>query len=79
MSKGKPRWYPDKPQNNKPLYCPRFEEYGDNDPIHVYCHGLNVEDARTCQGNPHNCIKTYYRRAASRSNKQINNGEFRLK
>ena len=27
MSKGKARWYPDKPQNNKQIPCPRYEEY----------------------------------------------------
>lgn len=79
MGKGKPRLYPDKPQNNKRLFCSSFEEYGDNNPDHVYCHGGCVEDAKTCQSNPHNCIKTYYRRAASRSNKQINDGVFRNK
>lgn len=68
MGKGKPRWYPDKPQNNYPIYCPRFEQYSNG---LVYCHGGWSADARVCKGNPHNCVKTKYHRAASRSNKQI--------
>ena len=27
MGKGKPRWYPDKPQNNRGAHCPRYEEH----------------------------------------------------
>ena len=67
MSKGKQRWYPDKSQNNMPLVCPRYEDHGGS----VYCEQGNVGDARVCHGNPHNCVKTKYHRAASRSNKQI--------
>ena len=70
MGKGKPRWYPDKPQNKMPLICPRYEEH--NGGIR-YCEQGNVHDADICKGNPHNCVKTRYHRAASRSNKQINN------
>ena len=68
MAKGKPRWYPNKPQNTMQLYCPRFEEYKNGI---CYCHGGHVKDAYTCHGNPHNCVKTKYHKAASRSNKQI--------
>lgn len=71
MGKGKPRWYPDKPQNNYPIYCTRFEQYSNG---LVYCHGGHPADARVCKGNPHNCVKTKYHRAASRSNKQIIDG-----
>lgn len=67
MSKGKPRWYPAKPQNNMPLVCPRYESHGGT----VYCEQGNVGDAQVCRGNPHNCVKTKYHRAASRSNKRI--------
>ena len=67
MAKGKLRWYPDKPQNNYPIYCPRFENHGGN----YYCEQGNVGDAKVCKGNIHNCVKTKYHRAASRSNKQI--------
>lgn len=74
MSKNKPRWYPDKPQNNMPLVCSRYEEYANG---MCYCHGGNFNDAETCNGNPHNCVKTLYRRAASRSDKQINDGVFK--
>lgn len=75
MGKNKPRKYPDKPQNNYPIPCPRYEEIQGN----PYCHGGNGIDACTCKGNPHNCVKTYYKRAASRSNAQINNGDYRRK
>lgn len=68
MAKGKPRLYPDKPQNNMPLICPRFEDHGNGI---YYCEQGNVRDAYICNGNPHNCVKTKYHRAASRSNKQI--------
>ena len=71
MGKGKPRWNPDKPQNNKSPRCPRYEEYNNG---LCYCHGGHVKDAYTCKGNPHNCVKTKYHRAASRSNKQIIDG-----
>lgn len=74
MSKNKPRKYPDKPQNNYPIPCPKYEEICGRIP---YCHGGNSDDARTCKGNPYNCVKTYYKRAASRSNVQINNGDFK--
>ena len=70
----KNRWYPNKPQNNMPLICPRYEEYSNGS---CYCHGGSVGDAEICNGNPHNCIKTKYHRAASRSNKQINDGVFK--
>lgn len=76
MGKNKPRWYPDKPQNNMPLVCPRYEEYSDGG---CYCHGGWDYDAKICKGNPHNCVKTFYHRAASRSNKQINDEVFRRK
>lgn len=68
MAKGKPRWYPDKTQNNYPTYCPRFEDHGNGI---YYCEQGNVRDAYVCKGNLHNCVKTKYHRAASRSNKQI--------
>ena len=74
MSKGKPRWYPDKPQNNKQNPCPRYEEYSSGG---CYCEGGSVGDAEICKGNPHNCMKTLYHRAASRSDKQINDDVFR--
>ncbi len=71
MGKGKPRKYPEKPQNNYPRVCPRYETYETAPP---YCHGGNSDDAKVCGGNPHNCIKTKYHRAASRGNIQIING-----
>ena len=76
MGKGKPRHNPDKPQNKYGGFCTRYETYNDAPP---YCEGGCCDDAKTCKGNPHNCIKTYYRRAASRSNKQINNGNYKEK
>jgi hypothetical protein len=71
MSKGKPRWYPDKPQNNMSIPCTRFEDHGNGN---YYCEQGTSDDAKTCKGNPHNCVKTKYHRAASRSNKQIIDG-----
>ena len=71
MSKGKPRWYPDKLQNNKKIPCPLYEKSIDGT---CYCeHGSSVTDTKVCKGNPHNCIKTQYHKAASRSNQQIIN------
>ena len=74
MSKGKARWYPDKPQNNRQIPCSRYEEYKSGG---CYCHGGCSKDAEICKGNPHNCVKTKYHRAASRSDKKINDGVFR--
>ena len=71
MGKGKPRLYPDKPQNNYPTVCPRYEDHGNGV---YYCEQGYVGAAKICKGNPHNCVKTKYRRLASRSNKQINDG-----
>ena len=68
MAKGKPRWYPDKPQNNQPLSCPRYEEHNNGT---CYCEQGTSDDAKVCKGNPHNCVKTKYHKLASRSNKQI--------
>ena len=51
-----------------PLICPRFEDHGRGI---FYCEQGHVRDAYICKGNPHNCVKTKYHRAASRSNKQI--------
>lgn len=68
MAKGKPRRYPDKPQNNFSIPCLRYEKYSNG---LCYCEQGSSNDAKVCKGNPHNCVKTKYHRAASRSNKQI--------
>lgn len=73
MGKNKPRHNLDKKQNGMGNFCQYYEEYASG---HVWCEGL-VGDAKVCKGNPHNCIRTFYRRAASRSDKQINNGDFK--
>ena len=73
MSKWKPRQDPNKPQNKKGGFCQYFEEYPSG---HAACEG-GYGDVKICEGNPHNCIKTYYHRLASRSNVQINNGNIR--
>lgn len=73
MSKNKPRHDPDKKQNKMGNFCQYYEEYSN---ANVACEGL-IGDAKVCQGNPHNCVKTFYKRAASRSNKQINNSDFK--
>lgn len=75
MAKNKPRKYPDKPQNNYRIPCPRYEDYNGI----FYCEQGSSEDAAVCKGNPYNCIKTFYKRAASRSNLQINNDNFKRK
>lgn len=71
MAKGKPRWHPNKPQNNKKIPCQRYEEYSNGI---RHCEQGNSADAKICKGNPHNCVKTKYHRAANRSNEQIING-----
>ena len=73
MGKNKPRWYPDKLQNNMKIPCHRYEEHLNGT---YNCEGGGIHDADICKGNPHNCIKTKYHRAASRSNKQINDEVF---
>lgn len=70
MGKGKQRLYPDKPQNNYPSVCPRYEEHNGNH----YCEQGWTGAAKICKGNPHNCVKTKYHKLASRSNKQIIDG-----
>lgn len=74
MGKHMPRHNPDKKQNKMGNFCQYYEEYISRG---CYCEGGSFGAAKVCQGNPHNCIKTMYRRAASRSNKQINNGDFK--
>lgn len=74
MRIGKPRHDPDKPQNSIAGFCTRYEKYANGG---CYCEQGDSNDAKTCKGNPHNCIKTKYKRAASRSDKQINDGVFR--
>lgn len=73
MSKNKPRHNPDKRQNRMGDLCQYYEEYVSG---HAACEG-NIGDVKVCQGNPHNCVKTLYRRTASRSNVQINNDDFK--
>lgn len=73
MGKNKPRHNSNKKQNEKGNFCQYYEEYASGC---VACEG-HVGDAKVCKGNPHNCIKTLYKRATSRSNTQINNGDFK--
>ena len=76
MGKGKPRQNPDKPANKMGKFCSYCDSYTDENgnEILIACCGMlpGKDHLKTCQGNPHNCIKTYYHRLASRSNKQIN-------
>lgn len=70
MAKGKPRWYPDKPQNKYGSECPYVEEIHMPDGIHLHCDaciGSRHEDVKVCKGNRHNCVRTYLHRQASRS------------
>lgn len=73
MGKNRTRHNPDKRQNRIGDFCQYYEEYASG---YAVCEG-HVGDAKVCKGNPHNCIKTLYKRAASRSNTQINNGDFK--
>lgn len=50
MGKGKPRLYPDKPQNNYPTVCLRYEDHGNGV---YYCEEGYVGAAKICKGNPH--------------------------
>lgn len=68
MRKNKSRWYPNKPQNNKPLICSYFEDHNGL----LICEGRETNSSYICKGNPHNCIKTKYHKFASRSDKQKN-------
>ena len=61
MGKMKPRHNPDKPQNNKPLWCPYCEVLQSGT---LTCIRKSHEATKICQGNPHNCIKTKYHEAA---------------
>lgn len=76
MGKGKTRHNPDKRQNKMGGECSYYEKYHFGLP--PFCAG-GKSCAEICKGNPHNCVKTFYKRAASRSNKQINEGDFRYK
>lgn len=64
MSKGKPRYNPDKPQNKIGSNCSYYEGYKDN----FWCE--RGRDVTKCKGNPHNCCKVKYEILASRSDKQ---------
>ena len=66
MGKGKPRHNPDKPQNKYGSRCPYAEEmiWGG---FHCEAWLSGNPDTYVCKGNRHNCIKTLYRRQASRS------------
>lgn len=75
VGKNRPRHNPDKKQNRMGDFCQYYEKCASG---HSVCEG-HVGDANVCKGNPHNCVKTLYRRAASRSNIQINNDNFKRK
>lgn len=73
----KKRKYPNKRANELGDRCPYYEDCGDGN---FYCEcGKSKDNLKVCKGNRHNCKKTDYHRAASRSNTQINNGVFRHK
>jgi len=67
MSKGKPRYNPDKPQNRLGGNCSYYEESPSSSPC---CENSFVADVSICKGNPHNCIKIKYKKLACRSDKQ---------
>ena len=77
MGKGKPRHNPDKLQNKMGGKCPYYETYSWGAP--PYCESGNCDDAKKCKGNPHNCVKTFYVRLASRSDVQKQNGDYKRK
>ena len=74
MGKGKPRHNPDKPANKRGGFCKAYEEFSDGSCNCSYPSPHSCKEASVCKGNPHNCIKTKYRRAASRSDIQKING-----
>ena len=71
MSKGKPRWYPNKPQNR---YGKKCEYYEETDSGYGYCEALFTMKNPTvvCKGNPHNCCKVRYSEMARKNGKQYN-------
>ena len=73
MGKGRPRHNPDKYANRcgGDWTCNCYDGHT--------CHGGDSDDLNKCKGNPHSCIKSFYARAASRSDKQKLDGVFRRK
>ena len=71
MGKGKPRWYPNKPQNR---YGKKCEYYEGNDDGQGCCEALFTMKNPTvvCKGNPHNCCKVKYSEMARMNGKQYN-------
>ena len=70
MGKNKPRWYPDKPQNNYGAECTMVEEIPQSDgSVMLRCEhiGGTQADIKVCKGNRHNCVKTYLHTEASKS------------
>ena len=66
MGKGKPRHNPDKPQNKIGYWCQLYHETKDGG----HCPHYHLGDAKVCNGNPHMCIKNWYRGLARLSDKQ---------
>lgn len=64
LGKGKPRRDPNKPQNKYGSTCHLY-----NKECGGWCE-FHIGDTKVCKGNRHNCVKTIYRRAASRSDKR---------
>lgn len=71
MGKGKPRHNPDKYANRSggDWTCNYYDGHT--------CHGGCWRDLEKCKGNPHNCVKTFYARLASRSDIQKQNGDYK--
>ena len=61
MSKGKPRWYQDKPQNNYGRYCKCFdgleEKSIDEYLVTEFCDVPHSVILKTCRCDPHRCMK----------------------
>lgn len=83
MGKGKPRHNPDKPQNKYGSFCPMVEEISQpDDSIYLRCEfggKYSSEDIKVCEGNKHNCVKTFLHREASKSDAQKINDSRRNK
>ena len=71
MGKSKPRWYPNKKQNQYGNFCSYYEESNNG---YGYCESLltNGNPTVICKGNPHNCCKVKYHDMARKNGKQYN-------
>ena len=71
MGKRKPRYNPNKRQNQNGTLCSFAESIPrENNANYIYCEA--GYDATFCQGNKHKCKKAWYRSLARRSDRRKN-------